>query len=110
MYGQKITTTEIEEATRRLVETYQPQQIYLFGSYAWGEPHECSDLDFMVVLEPEAKVNFKDDRKGRLALRDMQISVDIILENWKSFTSRVAYKGSLERKIKDEGVLLYGIS
>ena len=26
-------------------------QVYLFGSYAYGTPHEKSDIDLMVVVE-----------------------------------------------------------
>lgn len=28
----------LEEVKNRLVETYNPIAIYLFGSYAWGKP------------------------------------------------------------------------
>ena len=46
-----ITQEQINEVTRRLVETYKPLKIYIFGSYAWGRPNEDSDLDLMVILE-----------------------------------------------------------
>ena len=40
-----VTKEQIQEVTRRLVEVYQPEAIYLFGSYAWGEPNADSDID-----------------------------------------------------------------
>ena len=39
----------IEEITRRLVDYYHPERIYLFGSAARGDGGPDSDLDFCVV-------------------------------------------------------------
>jgi predicted nucleotidyltransferase len=40
----------MNEVVRRLVEFYQPEKIYLFGSAARGEDRPDSDLDFLVVV------------------------------------------------------------
>ena len=40
----------IAEITRRLVEYYTPERIYLFGSVARGDDGPDSDLDFCVVV------------------------------------------------------------
>ena len=39
-----LTEATLTEITRRLVATYQPEQVVLFGSHAWGEPDENSDV------------------------------------------------------------------
>jgi len=36
----------IQAITDVIKETVDCEKIYLFGSYAYGEPHEDSDLDF----------------------------------------------------------------
>ena len=36
---------------RILIDRFHPQQVILFGSYAYGEPHENSDVDLLVVKE-----------------------------------------------------------
>jgi predicted nucleotidyltransferase len=41
----------LSEIVRRLVAEYQPEKIILFGSYAYGEPNEDSDLDVLIVKE-----------------------------------------------------------
>lgn len=46
-----INKETIEEVKNRLVKTYNPIAIYLFGSYAWGSPTEDSDLDLLVIIE-----------------------------------------------------------
>src|SRR5258708_32273966 len=38
---------------RVLVERFHPQQVILFGSYAYGEPNEHSDVDLLIVKEVE---------------------------------------------------------
>jgi predicted nucleotidyltransferase len=40
----------IREITRRLIDYYHPERIYLFGSAARGYPGPDSDLDFCVIL------------------------------------------------------------
>ncbi len=37
----------LAEMTRRLVAEFQPEQIILFGSHAWGTPNEDSDVDLL---------------------------------------------------------------
>jgi len=44
-----ITKKQIKQLTNTIIEVEQPDQIILFGSYAYGEPHEASDLDILVV-------------------------------------------------------------
>jgi predicted nucleotidyltransferase len=51
-----ITEEQIQAVVRRIVEGYAPDRIILFGSYAYGEPTEHSDLDLLIIKEnAEAK-------------------------------------------------------
>lgn len=34
-----INEALLSEMTNNLVQTFQPEQVILFGSYAWGTPH-----------------------------------------------------------------------
>ena len=40
----------LETVTERLVTEFQPEQIWLYGSHAWGNPHDDSDVDLFVVV------------------------------------------------------------
>ena len=73
-----IAKEKIQEVTKRLVEVYQPIAIYLFGSYAWGEPDEDSDIDLMVVVDNNVELNWSSFKKGKWAIRDMRITNDIL--------------------------------
>ena len=41
----------ITEITRRLVDYYRPERIYLFGSVARGDDRGDSDIDFLAEFE-----------------------------------------------------------
>ncbi len=40
-----ISISEIQAFSQRIAETFQPERIILFGSYASGQPTEDSDVD-----------------------------------------------------------------
>lgn len=40
----------IRRFARKLGERFHPEKIILFGSYAYGTPHEESDVDLLVVM------------------------------------------------------------
>ncbi|MDR1923589.1 MAG: nucleotidyltransferase domain-containing protein, partial [Planctomycetaceae bacterium] len=42
---------ELDVISDIIVKTVPVDQIYLFGSYAYGTPNEDSDLDIYVVLK-----------------------------------------------------------
>jgi predicted nucleotidyltransferase len=41
----------IQEVVRCLVERYQPQQVILFGSLAYGTPDKDSDIDLLIIKD-----------------------------------------------------------
>ena len=102
-----ISEDKIQEATQRLVETYNPVAIYLFGSYAWGEPNEDSDLDLMVILPDEDKVIFSTFQKGTRALWNIGFSKDILVNNESDFLTWSNHPSTLQHKIRKEGIKLY---
>ena len=74
-----INQKTINEIRDIIVETYQPEKIILFGSYANGNPTEDSDLDLLIVLEtalPKPKRNLGIKQ----ILRRWKIAKDIIVK------------------------------
>jgi uncharacterized protein len=106
----KISKNKMQEAVKRLVETYQPLTIYLFGSYAWGKPNEESDLDFMIVVEEDTKYTFDLRKQGNRALAGIDFSVDFLFNSTSTFNDRAEHPSSLEYKIKKEGKIVYDAS
>jgi len=96
---------EISEAIKSVV---QAERIYLFGSYAYGTPDEDSDFDFFIVI-PDAGIKpLEAIRQARFALIPLnrKTSVDI-LADYRSIFDQRSKLNTLERKIANEGVLLY---
>jgi len=99
----------IAEITRRLVEYYQPERVYLFGSAARGDAGPDSDLDFCVVLPDDAPPRlYKPGIHG--ALWGVAAAADVVRWPAKDFDQRAAHvAASLPATILREGKLLYDV-
>jgi len=82
------------------------QKIYLFGSYAYGQPHADSDMDFCAVIDSDKSwvevacgmtTGFWDERI---------IPVNLLVFNEKQFSERVK-ELSIEKVVYEHGVLVY---
>jgi uncharacterized protein len=45
-----IALDQIRAFSEQVVTKFQPERIILFGSYAYGQPNEDSDVDLLVIL------------------------------------------------------------
>lgn len=98
----------IEVATQRLVAEFQPEQVWLFGSYAWGEPNADSDLDLMVVVQSSADNSLGRAQKAHRALRGLGVAKDVIVKTRAEVDRVKDLLPTLTYKILHEGKLLYG--
>ena len=97
----------IAEITRRVVEYFHPERVYLFGSAARGDMGPDSDFDFCIVLPDDApKELYK--AKAYEALRGIGTAVDLVRFPSSNFDARGAHvRASLPAAILREGKLLY---
>jgi len=83
------------------------KKVYLFGSYAYGNPNEDSDIDLCVVIGNEYK---RSDIYFNIALNLSNNDIrpcDLLVYNEKYFVGSESGR-SIEDVIMDNGVLLYG--
>jgi len=101
--------TELDKLTELIVNTIPVEQIYLFGSYAYGTPHKDSDLDLYVVLKDEVQMRDLDaGLQIRFAIdRKKSMSVDIVAKKKTDFLNRLD-DFTLERKVTRDGIRIYG--
>src|SRR5271157_4824127 len=52
-----IPLSAIRRFARRIAERFDPEKIVLFGSFAYGTPHEYSDVDLLVVMPTYDEIN-----------------------------------------------------
>ncbi len=105
-----ITNEAIAEVTRRIVAELDPEEIILFGSYAWGTPHKYSDIDLCVIVA-DGVPDFNRIEWGVRALNaidDLMVDVDVMVVTRSSVDMFKTVPASLQRKIVEQGKLLYG--
>jgi predicted nucleotidyltransferase len=98
----------IDEITRRLVEYYQPERVYLFGSVARGDDGPDSDLDFCVVVPDNAPEELLRGGAIYSRLRGVGHPKDVIPWRRSDFDARARHVvTSLPATVVREGRLLY---
>lgn len=107
------TNAYIPELVERLKKTH-PYKIILFGSYAYGDASQDSDIDLLVVTNSDAfPKNYQEKTAIYLAvarvIRDIRkhVPVDLIVHT-KSMHQKFVELGSMfSREIIQKGVVLY---
>ena len=104
-----IIQTELDKLKELIVNAIPVEQIYLFGSYAYGNPQKDSDLDLYVVLNDNFEMRDLDaGLQIRFAIaRSQKMAVDIVAKKKKDFLSRLD-DFTLERKVTRDGIRIYG--
>ncbi|MDR0338001.1 MAG: nucleotidyltransferase domain-containing protein [Planctomycetaceae bacterium] len=99
---------EIQEVVGMIKNAVNCEKIYLFGSYAYGNPDEMSDFDIYVVLPDDSIRPLEIRRKiyKKLQANKTNKSVDVLACYSRDFKS-LSELPSLERKIVREGILVY---
>src|ERR1700689_2687890 len=90
-----------------MVEFYEPEEIYLFGSAARGDDRPDSDLDFCVVLPDSADPALLKPGGIRRLILDLPEAVDIFRMRRKEFERRLDWLVSIPAAVRREGRLLY---
>ena len=81
-------------------------QIYLFGSYANGEPNAKSDIDLMVLIQDNLKTANMAIAINKALVGKRVIPLDILVNTSSDF-NEAAKEPTLQNRIKREGKLLY---
>ena len=108
MFASTVTEATLIEITRRLVATYQPEQVVLFGSHAWGEPDESSDVDLLVVVSESAEPAYRRASAGYRSLFGLGVPCDVWVRTREEVLREAPLPTTLTHKIVREGKVLYG--
>jgi len=97
----------LNEIVQRLVDALHPEKIYLFGSHAYGQPNDDSDVDLLIVINDSDTFDRDKIVEGYRALREFHIPKDIVVVPQSQFDKRSRWLSSIERVVIDKGKLLY---
>lgn len=100
-----IERENIMQLSQAIVNGFQPEKIILFGSYAYGNPQNDSDVDLLVIL-PYKGSNF---RKIWEILNKVQpkFAIDLLVRTPVEIEQRLAWNDFFLREIIEKGKVIY---
>ncbi len=104
--NQEEAMASIEDMVRRIAETFHPQKIILFGSYARGVTGGDSDVDLLVVM-PIAGSKRRQATEIDMALSDRWLPLDLIVVTPEEFDAYKDVIGHILYPAVREGKVLY---
>lgn len=90
-----------------LIEAYEPERVYLFGSKARGDAGPDSDFDLLLVVPDSAAPQRRQSRLAYERLWGTGTAADVLVWTCRQFDSRAHLRASLPGTILREGKLLY---
>ena len=91
-----------------------PYLILLFGSYAYGTPHEDSDIDILVVTKDEfIPANFKEKNdiflnvSRKIRHVNLQVAIDLLVYTIPMYEKFIAQNSSFAQEITEKSKILY---
>jgi predicted nucleotidyltransferase len=97
----------LTEIVRRLVQAYEPERVYLFGSAARGESGPDSDYDVLLVVPDDAPPDRVRARLAYEVLWGVGAAVDVLVWRRSAFDARSEVPTSLSAVVLREGILLH---
>lgn len=100
-----VDMQQIEALSRQIAEQFNPDRIILFGSYAYGEPTEDSDVDLLVVLPFEGYPFCKASEILRAT--DPNFAVDLMARTPEQLQQRLELGDFFLQEICEKGRVLH---
>jgi predicted nucleotidyltransferase len=96
---------DIERVAREIAEKFSPEKIILFGSYAYGDPTDDSDVDMLVVMQT-------DEHPAKAAARILcevprPFPMDLFVRTPDELRQRIEWEDWFLREIVENGEVMY---
>lgn len=92
----------------RLKAEFQPDEIYLFGSHAWGVPTDDSDVDLMVIVRDSAEKAIRRMQRAHRCLSGLGFPKDVLVPTRAQVDRYKHLRASLFHQVLAKGRKLYG--
>jgi len=100
-----VSMRDIRAFAGRVATACEPRRIILFGSYAYGEPTDDSDVDLMVVIPHRG-----DPMRKAVDIRrrvDAPFSLDLLVYSPRELAHRYKIEDWFVRDVVEKGIVLY---
>ena len=97
----------LAEVVRRIAKAVNPEKIYLYGSHAYGTPHEDSDVDLLVLVKDSNTSYYKRTMPVYKALRGLLIPIEVKVVTQDEFQRRLKWVVSVEKAATLKGKVVY---
>jgi predicted nucleotidyltransferase len=102
--GVNVPRAVIRRFAREVAERFDPDKIILFGSYAYGQPHEDSDVDILVVMPARGEIS--QAVRIQMAVH-APFPMDLIVRTPEHLAARLAEGDSFFQEVVTKGKLLH---
>lgn len=99
----------LHQAIGQIISAFDPQQIILFGSHAYGAPGPASDVDLLIVMDTEDRPAERIVGISRL-LSPRPFPVDLIVRTPAELARDLKRVDSFMREAVEQGRVLYARS
>lgn len=96
----------LEDVITRIVASFRPHKIILFGSYAEGNAGPDSDLDLLIILDVKGSIRQAANEIDRL-FADRCFPMDFIVLKPEQFERQKEISGTLAYQIERSGKIVY---
>ena len=104
IYLDDVPMRVIRRYARAIAEEFRPDKIVLFGSYAYGTPHQDSDVDLLVIMPAANQLSQSARIRYRLTA---PFPLDLIVRTPAQVAWRLEEKESFTTSIMAQGKVLY---
>ncbi len=101
-------STLLQQILEKIVIGYTPKRVILFGSYAYGEPNEESDIDLLIIKETKRRpIERWTELKRLLRDRNRRVSVSPLVYTPQEVKERLAMGDMFLEEVLEKGKTLY---
>ena len=104
--NKRIPMKTIRSLANHIAKKFNPEEIILFGSYAYGKPTAWSDVDLLVIMDTP-KGEIETSLEIVKALPDIVFSVDILARSRSFISKRKRIGDRFMEEITKKGKVLY---
>jgi uncharacterized protein len=103
-----VSFEQIQALSQEIADKFQPEKIILFGSYAYGQPTQDSDVDILVILNFEGKPVQK-----AIEIRqsiEVTFPLDLLVKTPQKIEERLGMGDFFVRDIIQKGQVIYEVN